>query len=121
MSALQDAHSQSRRDSLARLNIVCSTMPRAGATGFVGSVVLEQLLRVCPSIKRIYVLIRSKRGQSGDHAPMTDHTTSSRFPWLPGLLWACLMARQPNHAESTPGGDAALHEYQCARLPHEDA
>lgn len=54
-------------------------MPRAGATGFVGSVVLEQLLRVCPSVKRIYVLIRSKRGQSGDLAPMTDHKIVAPF------------------------------------------
>ena len=37
----------------------------AGATGFVGSVVLEQLLRVCPTVKKIYLLIRVKRGQSG--------------------------------------------------------
>ena len=44
----------------------------AGATGFVGSVVLEQLLRVCPTVKRVYVLIRDKRGQSGDLCPMTD-------------------------------------------------
>ena len=38
---------------------------RAGATGFVGSVVLEQLLRICPTVKRVYVLIRDKRGQTG--------------------------------------------------------
>ena len=37
----------------------------AGATGFVGSVVLEQLLRICPTVKRVYVLIRDKRGQTG--------------------------------------------------------
>ena len=35
---------------------------RAGVTGFVGSTVLEQLLRVCPSVKRVYVVIREKRG-----------------------------------------------------------
>ena len=37
----------------------------AGATGFVGSVVLEQLLRLCPLIKRVYLLIRDKNGQTG--------------------------------------------------------
>ena len=35
-----------------------------GATGFLGSVILEQLLRLCPSV-RVYLLIREKRGQSG--------------------------------------------------------
>ena len=43
------------------LNVVWA----AGATGFVGSVVLEQLMRLCPNFKRIYLLIRVKRGQSG--------------------------------------------------------
>ena len=38
----------------------------AGSTGFVGSVVLEQLMRLCPTFKRIYVLIRVKRGQQGE-------------------------------------------------------
>ena len=35
-----------------------------GATGFMGKVLLEKLLRSCPGINRIYVLIRTKRGQS---------------------------------------------------------
>ena len=33
-----------------------------GATGFVGSLVLEQLLRTCPDIRKIFVLVRQKRG-----------------------------------------------------------
>ncbi|BDA50523.1 probable fatty acyl-CoA reductase 1 [Coccomyxa sp. Obi] len=43
-----------------------ATILITGATGFVGSVVLEQILRVCPTVKRIYVLIRDKKGQSGN-------------------------------------------------------
>ena len=43
---------------------VMSVWP-AGSTGFVGSVVLEQLMRLCPTFKRIYLLIRVKRGQQG--------------------------------------------------------
>ena len=31
-----------------------------GATGFVGKGILEKLMRVCPSIAAIYVLIRPK-------------------------------------------------------------
>lgn len=37
----------------------------AGVTGFVGSTVLEQLLRVCPAVSRIYLMVRSKRGMTG--------------------------------------------------------
>ena len=35
-----------------------------GGTGFMGKVLLEKLLRSCPGITRIYVLIRTKKGQS---------------------------------------------------------
>ncbi|KAJ8916622.1 hypothetical protein NQ315_000267 [Exocentrus adspersus] len=34
-----------------------------GGTGFVGKVLLEKLLRACPGISRIYLLIRPKRDQ----------------------------------------------------------
>jgi len=35
-----------------------------GGTGFMGKVLLEKLLRTCPHIKRIYLLIRSKKGKN---------------------------------------------------------
>ena len=35
-----------------------------GATGFIGKVLIEKLLRSCPELKRIYILIRSKKGHS---------------------------------------------------------
>lgn len=35
-----------------------------GGSGFMGKVLLEKLLRSCPHIKTIYVLIRPKKGQS---------------------------------------------------------
>lgn len=34
-----------------------------GATGFMGKVLVEKLLRSCPGIKNIYVLMRPKKGQ----------------------------------------------------------
>lgn len=34
-----------------------------GATGFLGGVVLEKLLRSCPSLRRVYVLIRKKKNK----------------------------------------------------------
>lgn len=35
-----------------------------GATGFMGKVLLEKLLRSCPGITAAYVLVRPKAGQS---------------------------------------------------------
>ncbi|KAK9845966.1 hypothetical protein WJX81_007112 [Elliptochloris bilobata] len=35
-----------------------------GAAGYVGSVVLEQLFRTCPGIRKVYVFVRSKPGAS---------------------------------------------------------
>lgn len=35
-----------------------------GGTGFLGKVLIEKLLRSCPDVKRIYVLIRAKKGHS---------------------------------------------------------
>lgn len=35
-----------------------------GATGFMGKVLVEKLLRCCPDVGRVYVVVRSKRGQT---------------------------------------------------------
>ncbi|BDA41209.1 probable fatty acyl-CoA reductase 2 [Coccomyxa sp. Obi] len=43
-----------------------STVLVTGGTGYLGSLVMEQLLRVVPDMKRIYVIIRSKRGLSAE-------------------------------------------------------
>lgn len=37
-----------------------------GGTGFMGKVLLEKLLRSCPGIVQIYLLIRSKNGQNAN-------------------------------------------------------
>lgn len=34
-----------------------------GGTGFMGKVLLEKLLRACPGLARVYLLIRPKKGQ----------------------------------------------------------
>ncbi|XP_022053034.1 fatty acyl-CoA reductase 1 isoform X2 [Acanthochromis polyacanthus] len=36
----------------------------SGATGFMGKVLLEKLLRSCPDVGSVYVLVRSKAGQN---------------------------------------------------------
>lgn len=33
-----------------------------GASGFIGKVLIEKLLRSCPDIKKIYLLLRPKKG-----------------------------------------------------------
>ena len=33
-----------------------------GATGFLGKIVIEKLLRDCPLVKKIFLLTRSRRG-----------------------------------------------------------
>ncbi|EDS32177.1 conserved hypothetical protein [Culex quinquefasciatus] len=35
-----------------------------GGTGFMGKVLIEKLLRSCPDVGRIFVLMRSKRGKT---------------------------------------------------------
>jgi fatty acyl-CoA reductase len=32
-----------------------------GCTGFLGKVILEKLLRSCPDVKKIYIMVRPKR------------------------------------------------------------
>lgn len=40
------------------------TILLTGATGFVGKVVLEKILRSCPNFKRIYLMIRPNKTQT---------------------------------------------------------
>jgi len=37
-----------------------------GATGFLGKVLLEKLMRSCPDVERIYVILRDKRGKTAN-------------------------------------------------------
>lgn len=38
-----------------------------GSTGFLGKVLIEKLLRSCNGIKKIFILLRAKRGLSSEH------------------------------------------------------
>jgi FlaA1/EpsC-like NDP-sugar epimerase len=35
-----------------------------GATGFMGKVLIEKLLRACPDLDSIYILVRDKKGKT---------------------------------------------------------
>uniref|UniRef100_A0A3Q3X3V3 Fatty acyl-CoA reductase n=1 Tax=Mola mola TaxID=94237 RepID=A0A3Q3X3V3_MOLML len=61
-----------------------------GATGFMGKVLLEKLLRSCPGVKAVYVMVRSKAGQS-PKARITDMINCKLFERL--------QEEQPNFAE----------------------
>jgi FlaA1/EpsC-like NDP-sugar epimerase len=42
-----------------------------GGSGFLGKVLIEKLLRTCPGVKTIYLLLRSKKGKS-PHERISD-------------------------------------------------
>ncbi|KAK8780279.1 hypothetical protein V5799_018380 [Amblyomma americanum] len=60
-----------------------------GGTGFIGKVLLEKLLRSCPGLKQVYLLIRTKRGEE-PQARLTTMLSSKVFESLkqdrPGAL-----------------------------------
>lgn len=37
-----------------------------GATGFIGKVLVEKILRTCSDVKTVYLLMRPKKGQTPD-------------------------------------------------------
>jgi nucleoside-diphosphate-sugar epimerase len=37
-----------------------------GATGFMGKVLVEKLLRSCPHLNNVYLLVRSKKGKNSE-------------------------------------------------------
>ncbi|CAL8262444.1 unnamed protein product [Merluccius merluccius] len=61
-----------------------------GATGFMGKVLLEKLLRSCPAVRTVYVMVRPKAGQS-PQSRIADVINSK--------LFARLQDEQPDFAE----------------------
>lgn len=57
-----------------------------GGTGFMGKVLVEKLLRSCPGIKNLYLLIRPKRGQETTARlnDLLNAPVSTGIYWLPG-------------------------------------
>lgn len=52
-----------------------------GASGFLGKVIIEKLLRDCPNVKTIYCLLRAKGGQ-GSHQRVKEVLDSVVFERL---------------------------------------
>lgn len=42
-----------------------------GGTGFLGKLIVNKLIRSCPQIKRIYLLVRDKKGKTA-HERLED-------------------------------------------------
>ncbi|XP_068168149.1 fatty acyl-CoA reductase 1 [Antennarius striatus] len=61
-----------------------------GATGFMGKVLLEKLLRSCPAVKAVYTMVRPKAGQS-PQARVADMINCKLFERL--------LEEQPDFAE----------------------
>lgn len=60
-----------------------------GATGFIGKVLIEKLLRCCPELECIYCLIRPKNQQTieGRLEEITNSKVSNRFLCILLCLW----------------------------------
>lgn len=59
-----------------------------GATGFLGKALLEKLLRSCPRLATIFILIRPKKGQTVEQRFMelTDNPVSLPFTYQEIIL-----------------------------------
>lgn len=52
-----------------------------GGSGFLGKALTEKLLRSCPDVGNIYLLIRAKKGNSASNRlkQITDNAVSTQF------------------------------------------
>ncbi|XP_013888639.1 fatty acyl-CoA reductase 1 [Austrofundulus limnaeus] len=80
----------------------------SGATGFMGKVLLEKLLRSCPEVGAVYVMVRSKAGQS-PQARVADMINCKLFEKL--------QAEQPDFAEKivAVNSDLTLQELDLSK------
>ena len=100
------------------------TVLLTGVTGFVGSLVLEQLLRTCPEIAKIYVIVRQKHGVSGQDRLHKMLQTNPLFHLLRGTLRLPCFDGGAGHdavlLENTSNDDGKL-ELPVCHTPHIEA
>ncbi|KAF6198822.1 hypothetical protein GE061_006845 [Apolygus lucorum] len=73
-----------------------------GATGFMGKCLVEKLLRSCPGVNRLYLVVRTKRG-SDPQDRMKDYSKN--------VLFGTLLEQNPNAFDkviAVPGDMSAL-------------
>jgi thioester reductase-like protein len=63
-----------------------------GATGFLGMALIEKLLRACPDVGTIYVLVRPKKGKevSARLEELTKNPVSTELDILTSLIISSL-------------------------------
>ncbi|XP_047097962.1 fatty acyl-CoA reductase 1-like isoform X2 [Schistocerca piceifrons] len=78
-----------------------------GATGFLGKAIVEKLLRSCPDVGTVYLLVRHKRGL--DPRKRADAYASS-------VVFSQLRAQRPDFARhlSVVAGDLSAPDFQLA-------
>ena len=60
------------------------TVLLTGATGFLGKIILEKILRSAPDVERIYVLVRPRKGSTADERMQSEIIQSEVFNRLKG-------------------------------------
>uniref|UniRef100_A0A0A9XVU3 Fatty acyl-CoA reductase n=2 Tax=Lygus hesperus TaxID=30085 RepID=A0A0A9XVU3_LYGHE len=73
-----------------------------GATGFMGKCLVEKLLRCCPGVNRLYLIVRTKRGTDAQDR-MKDYSKNA--------LFGTLLEQNPNAFDkviAVPGDMSAL-------------
>ncbi|XP_015367357.1 PREDICTED: putative fatty acyl-CoA reductase CG5065 [Diuraphis noxia] len=98
-----DSNSQSTTHDFSEIQSFYNGMTvfLTGATGFVGKLILEKLIRTCSGVKQVYVLIREKKGK----------TTEDRFKELfNDPVFELMKKEQPNYLEKITAviGDCCL-------------
>jgi FlaA1/EpsC-like NDP-sugar epimerase len=76
-----------------------------GATGFMGKVLVEKLLRSCPHLSNIYLLVRSKKGKNSESRldeifddPVRRHNHSFSFVYICKLSLFVISTHQLQHS-----------------------
>jgi fatty acyl-CoA reductase len=71
-----------------------------GATGFLGMALIEKLLRACPDVGTIYVLVRPKKGKevSARLEELTKNPVSTKLGVLTSLI---ISSRSPQLTQNS--------------------
>ncbi|KAL0022255.1 hypothetical protein WJX77_010593 [Trebouxia sp. C0004] len=122
-SQLRDEPSEHQQLSV-RSAFAGRTVLLTGVTGFVGSLVLEQLLRTCPEITKIYVVVRQKHGISGQDRFHKMLHTNPLFHLLRGSLVLPCFAGSASHDAlllEDASNNARTLELNDCNTPHIEA
>lgn len=88
---------------LAHTNILIT-----GGTGFLGKLLVEKLLRICPDIEKLYITVRPRKGK----------TSSQRFKEnFDDVVYDRLKREQPNFTNKVVLLEADISQDECGLSP----